>query len=83
MKRWRCHLLICLFYFRLLVGQFQEEETNREEDGQGSDGDVEGPSHQLDGGDDSGTQEGSPLGEDVIDAEVLAGVLSRNDLGLV
>ena len=67
----------------LPVRNLQEEESQRKEHRQRGDGDIDGAARQLDPGDDRGAQEGRALGEDVVDAEILAGIFRRNNLGII
>ena len=81
----RCFLLELLqtvlpVLHRLLVGDLKEDESECEEDREGSDGDVDRSAGELDGRDDRGAEEARALGEDIVETEVLAGVLRRDDL---
>lgn len=69
------------FSHRLLVRHTQEDEAQCKEYCKGRHRDIDGSARQLDSSDDGRSQEGCAFGKDVVDAKILTGVFSRNDLG--
>ena len=67
----------------LLRGQNQEHEAERKEYGQRGNGDVDGSACAGNDADQQRAEERSALREDIVDAEVFAGVFGRDDLGVV
>ena len=65
---------------RLLVGEPQEDKAECEEDGKGSDRDIDRSAGELDGSDYRRAKEACAFGKNVIDAEVFAGIFRRDDL---
>ena len=79
------HLLLLfyslLFCQRLLIRESQENETQQEEDSQGSDRNVDRAAGKLDPCDYRRAEERRSFGKNIVDAEVFSGVLGGNDLG--
>ena len=73
-------ILFCVF---LPVGDSEENEAEEEEYRKAGDGDVDRAAGKLDPRYNSGAEEGCAFAENIVDAEIFAGIFGGNDLGVI
>ena len=67
----------------LFVGDSEEDEAEEEEYRKAGDGDVDRAAGKLDPRYNGGAEEGCAFAENIVDAEIFAGIFGGNDLGVI